>query len=47
MACGDPGSAKGAGTWTASAAGVMVLSQSFSKRLVAGDQKASLASLSP
>ena len=46
MACGDPGSAKGAGTWTASAAGVMVLSQSFSEPLVAGNQKASLVSLS-
>ena len=46
MACGDPGGAKCAGTWTASAAGVMVLSQSFIEPLVAGNQKASLASLS-
>ena len=46
MACGDPGSAKRAGTWTASAAGVMGLSESFFDPLVAGDQKASLASLS-
>ena len=43
MACGDPGSAKCAGTWTASAAGVMALSEP----LVTGDQKTSLASLSP
>ena len=35
-----------AGTWTASAAGIMVLAESFFKPLVAGDQKASLASLS-
>ena len=32
---------------TASAPGVMVLSESFFEPLVAGDQKASLASLSP
>ena len=44
MACGDPGSVKCAGTWTA--AGVMSLSHSFFEPLVAGDQKASLASLS-
>ena len=36
-----------AGTWTASATGVMALSESFFKPLVAGDQKASLTSLSP
>ena len=34
------------GTWTASATGVMALSESFFKPLVAGDQKISLASLS-
>ena len=42
MAYGDPGSAKGAGRWTASVVGIMALSEP----LVAGDQKASLASLS-
>ena len=47
LGCGDLGSARRAGTWTASAAGVMALSESFFKPLVAGDQKASLASLSP
>ena len=36
-----------AGIQTASTAGVMALSESFSKPLVAGDQKASLTSLSP
>ena len=41
------GSAKCAGIWTASTAAVMSLSESFFKPLVAGDQKASLASLSP
>ena len=46
MPCGDPGSAKCAGTQTAFAAVVMALSESFFKLLVAGDQKASLASLS-
>ena len=39
--------AKCAGTWTASAAGAMVLQGSFFEPLVAGDQKASLASLFP
>ena len=39
--------AKCARTQTASAAGVMALSESFFEPLVAGDQKASLASLSP
>ena len=43
----DPGSIKCAGTWTASAAGVMALSESFFEPLVTGDQKAFLASLSP
>ena len=49
MACGDPGGAKRAGKWTASATGVMALSESFFffEPLVAGVQKASLASLSP
>ena len=46
LACGDPGGAKSAGTRTASAAGVMALSESFIKPLVAGNLKASLASLS-
>ena len=36
-----------AGTQTASDIGVMALSESFFESLVAGDQKASLASLSP
>ena len=47
MACGDPGSVKSAGTWTASATGVMALAESFFKPLVAGDRKISLTSLSP
>ena len=47
MSCGVPGGAKCAGTGTASATGVTVLSEPFFKPLVAGDQKASLASLSP
>ena len=34
------------GTWTASATGVMALSKSSLEPLIAGDQKASLASLS-
>ena len=46
MACGDPGSAKCAGTQTVSAAAVLALSESFYETLVAGDQKPSLASLS-
>ena len=41
LACGG---AKCAGTWTASAAGVMALSESSFEPLVAGDQKASLTS---
>jgi len=40
------GGAKCAGSQTAFTAGVMALSESFLKSLVAGDQKASLASLS-
>ena len=46
MARGDPGSAKCAGTRTASSIGVMALSESFIEALIAGKQKASLASLS-
>ena len=45
MACGDPGGAKCAGMQTASTARVMALSESFFEPLVAGNQKASLASL--
>ena len=47
LPCRDPGGPKCAGTWTASAAGVMALSEEFLKPPVAGDQKALLASLSP
>ena len=47
MACRDPGGAKCTGTQTAYATGVMALSESFFKLLVVGNQKASLASLSP
>ena len=47
MACRDPGGAKCTEAWTASGAGVMALSESFFEPLVSGDQKASLASLSP
>ena len=47
MACGVPGGTKCAGTQTASTAGVMALSESFFEPLVAGDQKALLASVSP
>ena len=43
----DPDSAKCAVMWPASTAGVMALSESFLEPLVAGDQKASLATLSP
>ena len=43
----SPDGAKCAGTWTASAAGVMALSESFFKPLVAGNHKAFLVSLSP
>ena len=42
----DPGGTKCAGTGTSLTAGVMALSESFFKPLVAGDQKASLAYLS-
>ena len=47
MACRDPGDAKCAGTRVVSATRVMALSESFFKPVVAGNQKASLASLSP
>ena len=46
LAFRDPGSNKYAGTQTASAAGVLALSESFFGPLVAGYQKFSLASLS-
>ena len=46
LGCEDPGGSKCAGTWTASATGVMALSESFFEPLIAGNQKASLASLS-
>ena len=51
MACGDPDGAKCVGTWTASASGVMALSEVFFfffffELLVSGDEKASLASFS-
>ena len=46
MACRDPGGAKFVGSQTASASGVMALSESFFELLVAGDEEASLASLS-
>ena len=44
---GGPGSAKCAGTWTASATSVMALSESFFEPLIAGNQTDSLTSLSP
>ena len=47
MAHRDPGRVKCSGTWIASATGLMDLSESFFQPLVAGDQKASLVSLSP
>ena len=47
MAGRDPGSAKCAGTRSASVAGVLALSESFFEPLVAGDKKTSLASISP
>ena len=47
MSWEDPGGAKCAGTRTASAAGVMALSESVFEPLVAGNEKASLATLSP
>ena len=46
LGCRDSGGAKSAGTRTASFAEVTVLSESLFEPLVAGDQKASLASLS-
>ena len=45
MACRDPDGTECAGTRTASASGVIALAESFFEPLVAGDQKASLASL--
>ena len=45
LASGDSTSAKCAGLWTASAAGITALSVYFFKALIAGDQKVSLASL--
>ena len=47
LALQDPVGAKCAGTWTASAEGVMTLSEYFFEPLVAGYQKVFLASLSP
>ena len=47
MGHGDPGGAKCGRTQTASAAGVVALSEYFFKPMVAGNQKAFLASLSP
>ena len=47
MAYRDSGGTKCAETQTASIAGVMALSESFVEPLVAGNQKVSLASLSP
>jgi len=44
LACEDPGSTKCAGTRTASITEIMALSESFFEPLVAGNQKASLAS---
>ena len=46
LAWGDPGGAKCAGTWIASTAGIMAPSESFLEPLVAGNQQASLVSLS-
>ena len=47
LACGGPGGTKCPETLTSSTTGVMALSESFFKPLVASYQKASLASLSP
>ena len=47
LCCEDPDGAKCAGTQTASAAGAMTLSEPFFEPLASGDQKVSLASLSP
>ena len=41
MACGDPGSARCAGTQTVSPAGVMALTESFFRASCTGGQKAS------
>ena len=46
LQCGDPGSTKCEGTWTAPTPGLMALAESFFEALIAGNQ-ASLASLSP
>ena len=49
MACRHPDGAKWVGIWTASASGVMALSEVFFfffELLVSGDEKASLASFS-
>ena len=46
LGCRAGSGATCAGSQTASAAGVMALSESFFEPFVAGDQKASLASLS-
>ena len=46
MSCRDSGGAKCVGTWAASAAEVMALSESFFEPLVFDDQKAFLACLS-
>ena len=45
MACGDPGGTECAGTQTASTAGVTPYQSRFFEPLVAGDKKASSASL--
>ena len=48
LGCEDPDGAKCAGTQTTSATGIMTLSESFFfEPLASGDQKVSLASLSP
>ena len=47
MAFRDPNGTKCAGTQIAYATGIMTLSESFFELLVAGAQKAFLASLSP
>ena len=45
MACKESSGAKCAGSQTASTSGFIALAESFFEPLVAGDQKASLASL--
>ena len=47
LGLGDPGGTKCAGMWTASATGIMARSEYFFEPLVAGNQTASLVSLSP